>query len=69
MISLLNAEFKLRKLNPQRIFAMADNNRTNQVKFQVCLQALGKVVSDFSPAFLNEIPVALEISPDDLVTK
>lgn len=26
-------------------------------------------MSDFSPAFLNEIPVALEISQDDLVTK
>jgi hypothetical protein len=38
---------------------MADHNRSGQVKFSVCLSALGKMVTDLSTEFLNEIPVAL----------
>jgi hypothetical protein len=49
----------MRKLNPQRIFSMADHNRSSQVQFSVCLNALGKMVTDLSPEFLNEIPIAL----------
>lgn len=59
IVFYLNGEFKMRKLNPQRIFSMADHNRSSQVQFSVCLNALGKMITDLSPEFLNEIPIAL----------
>ena len=69
LIEFLVDELKLRKINPDRIFAMADARRANKVKLRACLQALKKVIPDLSTEFLNELPPVLEKSIDDIITK
>ena len=62
-------EMKLRKINPQRLFSMADSERANRVEFRACLDALRKMIPDLSAEFLDEIPPALGKSMDDIITK
>jgi len=69
LLKFLNEELKLRKINPIRIFSMADAQRAQKVKVETCLGAFKKMIPDLSIEFLNEVPSALNKSMDSFITK
>jgi hypothetical protein len=61
VIAHLTSELEIRKLNPLRIFAMADVHRSEMVSFNAILACLAKIIPDLSQQFLEELPRAFEI--------
>lgn len=61
--------FKSKGMNPARIHSMADTRRQGTAKFSTLLDSLGKVMPSLTREFLDHLPPAFDMSPDDMVTK
>ena len=48
---------------------MADQRRSNSVKFSVILEAMSKMMPHFTKDFLDNIPFAFQMSPDDFLSR
>ena len=49
-------EFTQKNIQPIRIFSMADNRRTNSVKFSIILDSMMKMMPHFTRDFIDQIP-------------
>lgn len=58
-----------KNLQPARIFAMADTQRSNSVKFSLILDTLNKILPNLTREFMDQIPYAFEMSPSDMLSK
>lgn len=62
-------EFSSKNIQPARIFSMADQRRTESVKFSVILDAMLKMMPHFTRDFVDQIPGAFGMSPSDMLSK
>jgi len=62
-------EFTIKNIQPIRIFSMADQRRSNSVKFSVLLDAMSKMMPHFTKDFLDNVPYAFQMSPDDMLSR
>jgi hypothetical protein len=69
LTDFLTNELHQKKILPARIFAMADTKRSNAVKFSQILDAMVKVLPSLTRDFLDQIPYAFEMNPQEVLSK
>lgn len=69
VVSYLNEQFALRKLNPLRVYSMADKGRSDQVEFRDVLVALQKLAPDLPAELVDELPNVFEVAYSQLISR
>lgn len=69
LTDFLTNEFHSKNILPARIFAMADTRRSGSVKFTLILDAMQKILPSLTRDFLDQIPYAFEMSPNEVLSK
>ena len=64
ILGLLNNK----KMIPPRVFSMADATRSNKTKLENIMLTLPKVLPDIPKIVIDEMPVALQMLPEDTLT-